>query len=109
MSKTEQEKLNTLYQMLNEKEKDFERRKVKRTILTILGFAVFYFCLLFIIEEPSGWDIVLTIPSAVVIAGIHFWANGIIFGQLFQKSKDEADLLASIRKMIREIEGRKKP
>mgnify|MGYP003304544025 CR=1 FL=1 len=106
MNKTEQEKLNLLYRMLNEKEKDFERRKVKRAILTILGFAIFYFWLLFNLDKPTGWDIVLTVPLAIVFAGIHFWVNAIIFSQLCQKSKDESDLLAIIRKKIREIEER---
>lgn len=104
-----QQKLNALRCLLNEKEKDFERRKAKRAIITILGFAIFYFWLIFNIEKPVGWYVVLTALAAIFFAGIHFGANAIIFSQLCQKSREEDELIKQIKKSISQIENSKKP
>jgi fatty acid desaturase len=104
MNKTEQEKLNLLYRMLNEKEKDFERRKVKRAISAIIGFAIFYFLLLYLLFSWSFGDALVIAPFFAIM---NVLINAPVFYFFFDRNKDEAELLDIIRKKIKELEERK--
>ena len=96
--------LKELYRRLYELDRKFEKAKGKRTIVTILGFAVFYFWVFYILNDPVGIEIIFDVILAIVIAGFHFFANVTIFGQLSQLGREENAILENIRKRIRELE-----
>lgn len=96
--------LKELYRRLYQLDQKFEKAKGKRTIITILGFAVFYFWVLYILNEPTGIEIVYDVLLAIVIAGFHFLVNATIFGQLSHLGRKENETLENIRKRIRELE-----
>ena len=93
-----------LYKLYWQRDKEFETAKLKRTIFTIIGFAVFYFIVLYQIGKPSGFDILWALISALVIAGFHFYINSFIFLYLFNKGRQESDRLAAIKKQFEELE-----
>ena len=95
---------NRLQQLYWQREKEFEAAKGKRTIITILGFALAYFLILYIIEKPTGFDIVSIFVSAMVLAGLHFFVNTLVFMYLFQKGHDESERLKAIQKQISDLE-----
>ena len=95
---------NELWKLYYQKDKEFEAAKTKRSILTILGFAVFYFVVLYFIEKPTGLDILGNVIFALIIAGIHFFVNAIVFGHLTNKGRAESEALNAIKKQIDNIE-----
>ena len=101
-----QEELNRLCRLLYERGKEFEKAKGKRAIITVLGFAVFYFwCFSALEGMPTGIDIVAAIVGAIFVAGFHVLINAGIFGYLHRKGSEESEALESIRKRIRELEN----
>jgi hypothetical protein len=112
-----QEEINNLYQILYRRDQAFQRAKGKRTIKTVLIFAAFYFVTIMIangytsitttveaIFSKEIFDIIGIALASIFLASLHFFLNGIIFGQLFNIGRDESDVLESIRKRIRELE-----
>ena len=96
---------NELLKLYYQKDKEFEAAKGKRTILTILLFAVGYFVIICVQTNPTNWkDICGNLLASIFIAGIHFWFNSIIFLKLFNKSNAENAALERIRKEISELE-----
>ena len=92
-----------LQQHYFELERQFERNKEKRAIKTLLAFAVAFFAVLYMLEKPAGIvEIGLTIVASIIWAGIHFWINAIIFGQLCDVSKGENRILEGIRNKLNE-------
>lgn len=105
MTQTEIEKeRNKLQRLYWQRDKEFEAAKLRRTIITILGFALAYFLILYNIDKPTGFDIVSTFVVAMVLAGLHFFVNTFIFMYLFQKSHDESEQLKAIQKQISDLE-----
>ena len=100
-NESERDRLCRLY---TERHKEFEAAKTKRTVITILGFAVAYFLILFNLEHPEGFAIFGTAAVALVFSGIHFWINAIVFGYLSMKGREETEILDSIRRRIKELE-----
>lgn len=96
--------LNRLYRLLYERDKEFEAAKGKRTIITILGFAIFYFAVVYAVSKPAGLDIIYALVFAIVFAAVHFLVNATIFLQLFQKGREESERLDAIRRQISELE-----
>lgn len=100
------EELNRLYRLLCEREKEFDTAKRNRTIVTIIGFAIFYFIVIYaVMGKPTGMDIIYAIVIAVVLSGFHFFINASIFGSLFQKSLAEDQRLKDIQKQIDELKN----
>ena len=99
------EEISSLYKLLYDKDREFEKAKGKRTLITLLGFTAFYF---WIITAIRGFelsiDLLIYLVIAIIISWFHFWVNGTIFGYLANKGRDEADALERIRKGIRELE-----
>lgn len=93
---------NELWKLYWQKDKEFEAAKGKRTILSILLFAVGYFVVIYALsKQPSDWKIIGGILLAsIFFAGIHFWINSFIFLYLFQKGREEAEILERIKKRI---------
>lgn len=100
-NESERDRLCRLY---IERDKEFESAKTKRTVITILGFAVAYFLILFNLEHPDGFAIFGTAAVALAFSGIHFWINAAVFGYLSRKGHEEAMRLESIRNQIKEID-----
>lgn len=111
--KVTHKEINSLKRQLTEKESEFAGAKVKRAILTIIGFFAFYASILLVILEivtPDAYidftnnysTTYLTIdPSlvvgavifAIMLAVIHFFANYFIFGILVRKNQsDKAEI-----------------
>lgn len=96
---------NELLKLYYQKDKEFEAAKGKRTILTILLFAVVYFVVMYALTKPADWKGVCgNLLASIFIAGIHFWFNSIIFLTLFNKSDAETKTLQDIKKRISELE-----
>ena len=96
--------IDRLYSLYNQLDKQFESAKMKRNILTILGFAVVFFWILCQIMSPFGWDVLKAVVFALIWSGIHFFVNACIFGPLAAKGRDEGDRLRDIRKKISDLE-----
>ena len=121
MDKNEkQEKINNLYQILYARERAFQRSKGKRAIKTILFFSAFYFVTIMIangytaitatveaIFSEKILEIIGIALASIFLAALHFFLNGLIFGQLFNMGRDESSVLESIMKRITELEKSK--
>lgn len=93
---------NELRKHYYELEKRFEANKKKRAIKTILAFAVAFFIIGYIIEKPTGWQIISILVASVFMAVIHVVINGAIFSQLSDINKAENNILEGIRKKLNE-------
>lgn len=85
-----------------ELERRFEANKTKRAVQTILAFAVAFFALWYYIERPSGLEILGIAGVSIVLAGIYFLINALIFGQLASKSNAENKILEDMKKRLQE-------
>ena len=103
-SVNKEEELKRLYRLLYQKDQEFEKAKLKRTLLTILGFSLFYFVILYSIGNNTLKDIIMEIVISVVLGGFHFFINLCIFAPLCQKGREETSFLDSLRKRISELE-----
>lgn len=99
-----QEELDRLYRLLQERDAESEKAKGKRTIITILGFSIFYYWLFVNLGEPTGIDLLFIIIPSIMIGAFHVFVNGSIFAYLCNKSMQENETINSIKKRIREIE-----
>lgn len=86
-------------------DKAFEDAKTKRNIIAILAFSLVYFLLLYSRYIHGIKDFVEAAVVSIVLGGIHFFANAIVFSILAEKAKEENDALAWINKRIRELEN----
>ena len=100
-NESERDRLCRLY---TERHKEFEAAKTKRAILTVFGFAVAYFLILFNLEHPKGLSILGTAAVSLFFSVIHVWINATVFGYLSRKGHEEAMRLESIRNQIKEID-----
>lgn len=95
---------NELWKLYCKRDKEFEKAKGKRTIITILSFSVVYFIIFYLNGSPTGFDVVGDFLVAVIVAGIHFVINATVFGYLAQKGREETEILESIKKKLSELE-----
>lgn len=100
-NESERDRLCRLY---TERHKEFEAAKTKRAILTVFGFAVAYFLILFNLEHPKGLSILGTAAVSLFFSVIHVWINAAVFGYLSVKGREETEILDSIRRRIKELE-----
>lgn len=114
-----QKELNRLCRLLYEREKEFEKAKHKRIILTIVGFSIFYFVVQMMFSGHT--DIVAMLKAVmsadlselfamvvvpIIFACVHFVINASVFGALFQKNIAESRRLEAIEEQIKELEER---
>ena len=85
-----------------ELERRFESNKTKRAVQTILAFAVAFFALGYYIDRPTGLEILGIAGASIVLAGIYFLINALIFGQLASKSNAENRILEDMKKRLQE-------
>lgn len=96
---------NELWRRYYELDKAFEKAKLKRMIITILVFSIVIFIIFWRTGEISmGIGIVGDIIASIVLAGIYVLINTLVFGQLADKGRDEADILERLRKEISELD-----
>ena len=85
-----------------ELERRFESNKTKRAVQTILAFAVAFFVIFYTTDRPTGFEIIATAIVSIVMAGIHFFVNVIIFSQLINVSNAENKILEDMKKKLQE-------
>ena len=95
---------NELWRLYCEKEREFEKAKTKRSIITIAVFAIVIFLLIGFGERPDDIEIFRNILVSIVLAGIYFVVNGAIFSQLFSTSENERKTLDGIKKRMDEAD-----
>lgn len=93
-----------LWKQYQEKDREYEKAKGKRALLTILGFTIAYYFVFLLADKPTGIGIILTILPALFAAGIHFWANTIVFTWLNSKGREEQEHLDYLKKEIQKYE-----
>lgn len=93
---------NELWKHYLELDRRFEANKTKRAVKTILAFAVAFFVIFYSTDRPTGFEIIATAIVSIVMAGIHFLVNGLIFGQLVSVSNAENKILEDMKKKLRE-------
>jgi phosphate/sulfate permease len=108
LNEKEKEELKRLYIRLNERNKEFQSAKLKRSIITIIGFSIAYFYLFFSIYEKYSvitWDTIIFLAIiSPIVSFFHFFVNSSIFGALTKKSMEEYEILRRIIKKIKEFE-----
>ena len=102
---------NELIKLINEKEKQFQKNKLKRAGLSFLVFLAINFLLLGWIEgafESLAISALIdTALLAFVYAVILFFVSTIIFGQLFDMNRGEENYLKELNKKLSEMEQSK--
>lgn len=91
-----------LYVLLSKTEKQAERAKLKRAIITISVYAAAIFLFFYITGNPKGFDIVGDFLAALFLSVINFLVNGVIFGQLFRMGEAENRRIAELEKQLSE-------
>lgn len=115
--------LNCLQILYREKNKQFKKAKVKRTIITIIGLAIFYFLPMLFICDYTGTTyymdqfgnisvkntfvrievIANMVIAAIVLAGLHFLVNFLIFRFLVKRGIEENKELKDIKQSIDDL------
>ena len=96
--------IDRLYRLYYQKDKEFESAKLKRIILTVLGFSVVFFWIFYQLSEPSGWEILQVLVLSVIFSGFYCFINVCIFAPLALKGRDEGDQLREIKRKIDELQ-----
>ena len=97
------DKREMLAKQIYEKDKEFEKNKFRRTILTIVGIAIFFFLLSFkSINDFKSFLIALV--GCSVGAAFYFYINMLIFVPLFTKSAEENKILEDLKKKYKELD-----
>lgn len=94
-----QEELNRLYTLYQKKDREFENAKLKRSIITIIGYAVAIFAILNY-SAPLGWGLIGEFFAALFLSGILFLINSLVFSYLVRKGNEEKENLCSIQHEI---------
>ena len=98
---------NELIKLINEKERQFEKNKLKRAALSFPVFFIMNFILLGWIEgffeSMTLSALIDTAFLALVYTVILFFASAIIFGQLVNMSRREEDYIKELNKKLYEI------
>ena len=96
---------NELWKLYYERDKEFEKAKGRRSVITIIGFSCFYLWVFYANWQPTnlkGFGAILIF--ALVVGVLHFWINATIFSYLCNKGRDENEVLKQIKKRIDEAE-----
>ena len=93
-----------LYRQITRLEKQFEKNKFRRMILTICGIAVVFLIMFFISNVINNVkDFVIGIIASVVGAWIYFYVNLLIFTPLFSISQSENERLETLKRKYNEL------
>lgn len=95
---------NELWRLYCEREKQVEKARNKRAIITVFVFASAFFLYTYFIERPTGAEIIGNALASIVLAGIYLVVNAVIFGQLYKVSDNERKMLEELKKRMDEAE-----
>jgi hypothetical protein len=98
---------NELRLLIQQKDEEFERNKVRRTICVIIFYATVFFGIFWWRGEFNGlsvWQILFAVPICFFGAMFYVWANSLIFVPWFRKSEDENKALERLKKQLEEVE-----
>lgn len=93
-----------LIRLIREKEQQVEKAKRKRSIITILVYAVPIFWIFYITAKPTGFEILGEALVAIFLSGILFLINATVFSQLVTMGEAERKMLEDLRKQLSEME-----
>ena len=93
---------NDLRSLLARKEKEVESARTRRGIKLLLSLSVLYFATFFVIERPSGSDLLALIPTALICSVIQIVVAVTIFWPVFKQTQSEDKMIADLRKQINE-------
>lgn len=93
---------NELRSLISQKEREFEKAKLKRALLTTLAFATGYFLLFTNLQETSGMDFGSRLILSIVLAVIHFFSGILIFTQLYSVGEAERKHIEYLEKELSE-------
>lgn len=97
-----------IFQQIKKTEKEFDRRKTKRNIYTLL-FYIAVSLQIFYWQDQFGhnlWDILGAVLACLIISFIAFLINTVIFHHLFTTSQAEEKALEYLRKQLEEKEDK---
>lgn len=86
-----------LTELISKREKEYENNKFKRTIYTILFFALIMFIIIYINNEVKGIEIIGLLLGSIFCSIVYFFINAYIFMTLFKKSEEENKLLEELK------------
>jgi len=92
-----QNKQEFLFDLIQKREKLYEKKKTKRTIIVILCFSIIFFCIFYFNFEVKGLDILYTVLMSIFCGCIYFYINFIIFHIMYKYSFEENAELKHLR------------
>ena len=96
---------NELWRLIQKKEEEYDRRKFRRFIYTILLYAAVFFVIEFIrSDNRTALDFLGLALGCIFIAGIFTTFSAIIFGQLHSVGESENRELERLRKKLSELD-----
>ena len=97
-------KKDNLYKEIMLFEKRIEKNKIKRTVITIVVFAIAFFATFVFLGKPvTLLDYLGDVVASIVLAGIYFVVNGLIFSQLIEAGRSEDRALENMKKRYSEL------
>ena len=93
-----------LIQLIKAKEKQIASARLKRANTTILAYAAAIFGVFYIVNKPTGIDILGDVIAALFLSGILFLINCTVFYQLYSISEAENKMLQDLNKRLSELE-----
>lgn len=90
----------SVFIMLKEKERQFQKAKTKRLITTLAGFTALYYVVFWQMDKPSGLDILANILVSLFFAVLHILLNAPIFHFLYERNEIERRILDRIKKQL---------
>lgn len=99
----QKEEYQRLSQLIRETDAKNQKAKLKRNLLVVLLFSIVYFFILKYLEEPEGLELLGTALVSLVLGGIHFFVNLLIFLPLINKSNSENAYLENLKKQLADL------
>ena len=100
-------KRNELYRLIQQTERDFERRKSTRAVYTIIFYTAVLLLIFYAQDQLHLSNFIGLIGDVIACAflsGIAYLVNGVIFYQLVTKSESEKIYLESLKKKLDDME-----
>lgn len=94
---------NELRLYIAKTEKMFDKRRNKRAIYTILGYAVFFLLVAYCSNGFSLldlWGTIRAVVSCVVLSAIHVFINAAVLGHLFIENEAEKRVIEDLKKQL---------
>lgn len=98
---------NELYRLIQQKEKEYDRAKLKRFVLTVLGYGV-AFCAIILLQTSDdisvfSLEIMGAYLEGVIIAGVFVFFSIPVFSWLFERSATEKKTLKDLEEQLNDM------